>query len=183
MRSMQWMAVVAAAAAVCLCAPAAPGAALLTQGSNEIGLAGQLDTSGVAGTEFDGQIKYAYFFWNRTSLGLRASFGDNDWWSYFGIGATAEYNFSMPQGYRPLFGTDFVPLFIGAAVDLRSTKLEERETAAVFSGEIGTKLFLTDSTAIALSMIGELGTDDIYYDEDEPTDKNLFFQLGLRFYF
>ena len=39
--------------AVCLCVPAALGGALLTQGSNELGLSGQLDTSGVAGTDLD----------------------------------------------------------------------------------------------------------------------------------
>ena len=180
MKSMKWMAV---ALAGCLFVPAALGAALLTQGSNELGLAGQLDTSGVGGTDVDVQCKYAYFFWDRASLGLRASFGNNDWWSYFGLGTTAEYNFSMPQGYRPLIGTDLVPLFLGAAIDYRHVKLDDDENALVFSLEAGTKLFLTDSTAVVFSMIGELGSDDIYYDEDEPTDKNLLFQLGLRFYF
>ena len=47
MKSMKWL---AAGVAVCLCVPAALGGALLTQGSNEIGISGQLDTSGVAGT-------------------------------------------------------------------------------------------------------------------------------------
>ena len=83
MKSMKWLAL---GLAVCLCGPAAQGAALLTQGSNEIGISGQLDTSGVAGTDFDLKVKYAYFFWDRTSLGLRGGFGDNDWWSYFSLG-------------------------------------------------------------------------------------------------
>lgn len=180
MKSMKWLAL---AVAVCLCAPAAMGGALLTQGSNEIGISGQLDTSGVAGTDFDLKVKYAYFFWDRTSLGLRGGFGDNDWWSYFSVGTTAEYNFTMPEGYRPAIGTDMVPLFLGAAVDYRHVSLDENENALVFGLEAGTKLFLTDSTAVVLSMIGEMGTEDIYYDKDEPTDKNLLFELGLRFYF
>ena len=180
MNSMKWLAV---ALAGCLFVPAALGEALLTQGSNEIGLSGQLDTSGVAGTEIDLQCKYAYFFWDRISLGVRGSFGDNDWWSYFGLGTTAEYNFRLPEDYQPLIGTDMVPLFLGAAIDYRHVNLDDGQDALVFGLEAGTKLFLTDSTAIVLSMIGELGTDDIYYDKDEPTDKNLLFQLGLRFYF
>ena len=114
MKSMKWL---AAGVAVCLCVPAALGGALLTQGSNEIGISGQLDTSGVAGTDFDLKGKYAYFFWDRASLGLRAAFGDNDWWSYIALGTTAEYNFTMSENYRPLIGTDFVPLFLGAAID------------------------------------------------------------------
>ena len=76
-----------------------------------------------------------------------------------------------------------VPFFLGAAIDYRHVSLDENEDALVFSLEAGTKLFLTDSTAVVLSMIGEMGTEDIYYDEDEPTDKNLLFELGLRFYF
>lgn len=180
MRSMKWLALALAGG---LCVPAALGGALLTQGSNEIGIAGQMDTSGVAGTDVDLKVNYAYFFWNRTSLGLRTAFGNNDWWSYFSVGTTAEYNFGMPEDYRSLIGTDLVPLFLGAAIDYRHVNLDEGSDALVFSLEAGTKLFLTDSTALVLSMIGELGTDDIYYDESEPTDKNLLFQLGLRFYF
>ena len=180
MKSMKWLAL---ALAVGLCAPAALGGALLTQGSNEIGISGQLDTSGVAGTDFDLKGKYAYFFWDRASLGLRAAFGDNDWWSYIALGTTAEYNFTMSENYRPLIGTDFVPLFLGAAIDYRHVNLDEKQNALVFSLEAGSKLFLTDSTAIVGSLIGEMGTEDIYYDKDEPTDKNLLFELGLRFYF
>lgn len=180
MKYMKWMMV---AVAFCMVVPAAPGAALLTQGSSEIGIQGNVDTAAVGGTEYDLSGKYAYFFWDRLSMGARASFGGNDWWSYFGFGVTSEYNFGLPEGYRPLFGTDLVPLFLGLAVDFRSTNLDDRENALVFGAEIGSKFFLTDSTALVVSMIGEKGTEDIYYDEDEPTDTNLKFQLGLRFYF
>ena len=180
MKSMKWLVV---ALACGLAVPAAMGAALLTQGSNEIGISGQLDVSGVAGTEFEMQGKYAYFFWDRFSMGTRATVGDNDWWSYFGIGATAEYNFRMPEGFQPLFGTDLVPLFLGTAIDYRHVNLDDGQDAVVFGLEAGTKFFLTDSTALVVSMVGEMGTEDIYYDEDEPTDTNLKFQLGLRFYF
>lgn len=180
MRSMKWLVV---ALACGWGVPAAMGAALLTQGSNEIGIAGSLDTTAVGGTDYDLSGNYAHFFWNRLSMGARAMVGGNDWWSYFGVGLTSEYNFSMPEGFRPLFGTDLVPFFLGLAVDFRSTNLDDRENAVVFCAEAGSKFFLTDSTALVVSMVGEMGTEDIYYDEDEPTDKNLKFQLGLRFYF
>jgi len=32
-------------------------------------------------------------------------------------------------------------------------------------------------------MVGEIGTEDIYYEEDGPSDKDRRFQLGVRFYF
>ena len=180
MSSMKWLVVALACAAA---VPAARGAALLTQGSSELGIAGNLDTASVSGTDFDLRGNYAYFFWDRLSVGARAMVGDNDWWSYFGLGVTTEYNFGLPEGYQPLFGTDIVPLFLGLALDFRSTNLDDRENALVFGAEAGSKFFLTDSTALVLSMVGEIGTENIYYDEDEPTDKDLRFQLGLRFYF
>ena len=55
-KSMKWLVV---ALACGLAVPAAMGAALLTQGSNEIGISGQLDVSGVAGAEVEMQGKYA----------------------------------------------------------------------------------------------------------------------------
>ncbi len=180
MAVMKWLVV---ALAFGLAVPAAPGAALLTQGSNEIGIGGSLEDASVAGTDFDLNGKYAYFFADRFSVGVRALGGNNDWWSYFGIGLTSEYNFGMPEGFRPLFGTDFVPFFLGVAVDYRSVSLDDRENAAVFGVEGGSKFFLTDSTALVLSLVGEVGTDDIYYDKGEPTNKNLKAQIGLRFYF
>ena len=177
---MKWIAL---AAAFGLATLAAPGAALVTQGSSELGLAGNLDTDSVAGTDFDLRVNYAYFVFDRFSVGVRGLLGDNDWWSYFGAGVTTEYNFRMSENFRPLFGTDFVPLFLGAAIDFRSTKLDDRQNAVVFCGEAGSKFFLTDATALVLSMVGEIGTEDIYYDKDGPSDKDLRFQLGLRFYF
>ena len=179
MKNMKWLVV----AAMCSLGVPAMGAALLTQGSQEIGISGSLVDSSVGGTAFDISGNYAYFFLDRFSLGVRAKGGNNDWWSYFGFGLTSEYNFRMPEGFQPLFGTDFVPFFLGAAVDYQNTNLDDAQNAAVFSAEGGCKFFLTDSTALVLSLVGEAGTEDIYYDKDEPTNKNLKAQLGLRFYF
>lgn len=179
MKMTKWLAI----ALACGLAGAAQGAALITQGSNEIAVSGKLDFDTEVGTDFDLAAKYAYFFWDRIALGARTVLGNNDAMNYFGIGLTGEYNFTLPEGYSPLFGTDLVP-FLGCAVDYRHAKLfDETEGAVVFGLEGGVKFFLTDSTAIALSLIGELASEDIYADDLEATDKDLSLQLGMRFYF
>ena len=180
MKSMKWLVV----AWVCgLAVPAAMGSALITRGSNEIAVGGKLDFATAAGTDLDLNAKYAYFFWDRISLGARTTMGNNDVMNHFGIGLTAEYNFILPEDIRPLFGTDLVP-FLGVAVDYQHAKLfDEKENAVVFGTEGGVKFFLTDSMAITLSLVGELATEDIYADDLEATDKNLSLQVGMRFYF
>jgi hypothetical protein len=180
MKSLKWLVL---ALACSLVASAALGEALVTKGSQEVEVAGRLDFATEVGTEFDLGVNYAYFFWDRIALGLRGAGGDNDAVSYWDLGATAEYNFVLPPNWRPLFGTDLVP-YLGVAVDFRQAKLfDETENAGVLGGEGGVKFFLTDSTAINLSLVGEWATEEIYADDLEATDLNLFLQLGMRFYF
>ncbi len=180
MKSIKWMVL---ALMCCAAVPSAMGSALVTKGSRELGIAGMLDFATEAGTEFELDIKYAYFFWDRTSLGLRTQMYNNDAVSAFGIGATAEYNFALPAKYRPLIGTDLVP-YIGMAVDYRQAKLfDEKESAGVLGGEAGVKFFLTDSTAINLSLVGEIASEDIYADDLDATNQDLKMLLGMRFYF
>jgi len=166
-----------------LTAAAAQGAALVTKGANELAAEGKLDFATAAGTDVKLELKYAYFIMDRVSVGAQGVLADNDAVSAYGIGLTAEYNFVLPAGYKPLFGTDLVP-YLGIAVDYRHAKLfEESESAVVFGGEAGIKFFLTDTTALALGLVGEYATEEIYVDDLEATDKDLSLQLGMRFYF
>lgn len=180
MKNLKWLIV----ALVCgMAVPAAMGEALVTKGTSEIALAGMIDFATFQGVETDVNVKYAYFFWDRFSLGARGMLYNNDAVNHYGVGLTGEYNFSLPKTVRPLFGTDLVP-FLGVFVDFRHAKLfDQTESAMVFGGEGGMKFFLTDSTAITLSLVGELATEDIYDDDLEATNKNLALQVGMRFYF
>lgn len=180
MRNVKWLALVLACG---LGVPAAMGSALVTEGSNEIAVGGILDFESAAGVALDLNVKYAYFFWDRISLGVRTSLSENDVADHFGLGLVGEYNFGLPEGYEPLFGTDLVP-FVGVAADYRHVKLfQEKEDVAVFGLEGGVKFFLTDSAAVSLSLVGELATEDIYADDHKATNVDLFMQLGMRFYF
>ena len=180
MKNVKWMVLALACGWI---VPAALGEALVTKGSQEVEVAGRLDFATEVGTEFDLGLNYAYFFWDRIALGVRGAGGDNDAVSYWDLGTTAEYNFVLPPNWKPLFGTDLVP-YLGVALDFRQAKLfDETENAAVFGGEGGVKFFLTDSTAINVSLVGEWASADIYADDLEATDLNLYLQLGMRFYF
>jgi hypothetical protein len=180
MKIMKWL----AALLVCgMTVPAAMGAALVTKGSSELGISGKLDFATEVGTDLGLQVKYAYFFWDRISLGLRTTMGNNDAMNFLGIGVTGEYNFALPESYEPIFGSDLVP-YLGLAVDYRHANLfDEQETAVMAGAEVGVKFFLTDSTAVTLSMAGEIASEDIYANELEPTNTDLNLQVGMRLYF
>lgn len=169
--------------AIGMAVPAAMGSALVTKGSNEIAVDGKLDFATEAGVDFVLKAKYAYFFWDRVALGTRMTMHNNEAMNHFGIGGTAEYNFVLPVTYKPMFGTDLVP-FLGIGLDYRHAKLfDVKESAVVLIGEGGLKFFLTDSTAVTVSLVGELASEDIYADDLEATDKDLSLQIGMRFYF
>ena len=159
------------------------GAAMVTKGANEVAVGGKLDFATATGTDLVLDVKYAYFILDRLSMGARVTLHNNDAMNHFGVGATGEYNFDLPEGYKPMFGTDLVP-YLGVAVDYRHAKLfDEKEGAVVFGAEGGLKFFLTDTTAVTLSLVGELATEDIYADDLDATDKDLSLRMGMRFYF
>ncbi len=179
-RATRWM---LAGAMMVMTVPAAMGSALVSKGSNEIAVDGKVDFATELGTEVEVKLKYAYFVLDRLSIGARVTGQKNDAVRHHGLGLTLEYNFALPANFKPMFGTDLVP-YLGGGVDYRYAKLfNENENAAVFIGEGGLKFFLTDTTAVTLSLVGELATEEIYADDLESTDKDLSLQLGMRMYF
>ncbi|HPC18881.1 MAG: hypothetical protein KBC66_10090 [Kiritimatiellae bacterium] len=167
-----------------LAAPAAMGAALVTKGANEIAVAGKLDFQSGMGADFKLDLRYAYFFIDRWSLGLRGTVADNDFENYFSAGVFSEYNFWLPEGFKPLVGTDLVP-YVGLLLDYRHAEIHNlgTEDAGILGGEAGLKFFLTDTTAVTLALVGEVASEDVYVDDDEATNRDLYLMLGMRFYF
>ncbi len=164
-------------------APFASAKALVTQGSSELGVSGFLDIESALGTDVQFDLRYAYFFFDRFSLGVVGGFGDNDAATRFDLSLAAEYNFALPDAYRPLVGTDFVP-FVGVGVGVLYADLYPGdETAAVFTGEAGAKFFLSDSAAVTAALLGQVATDDVFADDSKATNVDLSLRLGMRFYF
>lgn len=180
MNRMKWLALVLACG---VAAPAARGAALVTKGSSQVSLSGILDFDTEDGSQSKLEVSYGYFFWDRISLGMRVMGSDDGNVQTGSIGVNGEYNFRLPAKWGPLFGTDLVP-FLGAGVDYRHAEVfDDHQNSAVFTGEGGVKFFLTDSLAFVLSLVGELATDDIYADNDDSTNQNLYLKLSTGFYF
>ena len=180
---MKKIALLFAATAMAAIAQSAMGAALITKGSNELALQGKMDFATFQGAEIKLDVRYAYFLFDRFSMGAKGTIYNNDAVNHFGIGGLAEYNFALPANYKPMFGTDMVP-YLGGGIEYRHAKLfDEKESAVVFVGEGGMKFFLTDTTAITLALVGELATEEIYADDLDATDKDLSLQLGMRMYF
>ena len=69
--------VASALLALLAAAPAASAKALVTQGSSELGVSGLVDIESALGTDVQLDLRYAYFFVDRFSLGVAGGFGDN----------------------------------------------------------------------------------------------------------
>lgn len=173
-------AVLAIAVSVC---GTAFGRALVTEGSNEIGISGMLDFASEVGTSSALDLRYGYFFADQWSVGFLGGFSDNDYYTNIRLGVGLEYNFMISDDYRPLIGTDFVP-FIGLGVGAQfADSDEDDEFAGVGSAELGAKFFLSDDCAVVLSALGQLATEDIFMNDHKSSSADLSLRLGMRFYF
>ncbi|MBP1590186.1 MAG: hypothetical protein IJT88_08805 [Kiritimatiellae bacterium] len=157
--------------------------ALISQGSNELGVSGFVDPMTEAGTRIDFDLRYAYFFWDRISLGMVGGFGDDDRVTNVRLGVTGEYNFDISDDYRPIIGTDFVP-YVGVALCYQHADLMgDKAGAGVFTTEGGMKFFLSDTAAVTTSVLGSMATDDVYADKHDTTWWDIAIRVGMRFYF
>lgn len=181
MKKNGWMAVLAAVV-IGATATGVRAEALITEGSSELGVGGELDFVSAAGTVAALDVRYGYFFWDGISIGGVAGFYNDDDVTRFEIGAVGEYNFIMGDNYRPLVGTDFVP-FVGVSARYAYADLDKNKSAVVFGAEGGTKFFLTDSAALTLSLAGDLATEKVFPDDDEMQNWDVSIRLGMRFYF
>lgn len=181
MKKNGWLAVLAAAV-IGVAATGAQGAALIDEGSSELGVGGALDFVGVNGTSVDLSLRYGYFFWDQISIGGVFGLYNDDDLTRFEFGAVGEYNFRLDSEYRPLVGTDLVP-FVGASLRYAYADMSENKSALLLGAEGGVKFFLTDSAAVILSMAGDLATEKIFPDDGDMQNWDLALKLGMRFYF
>lgn len=169
--------------AAALAAPAAFARALVSDGSQEIGLSGMVDFNSEAGTKTELDARYAYFVVDQFSLGAAGGFSDNDDATNIRLGLVAEWNFLISDDYAPLFGTDFVP-FIGFGVGCQYADFNSDDVVAgVLSSELGVKFFLSDDFAITASGLGQVATDDVFPNDGKASTADLSLRLGMRFYF
>lgn len=157
--------------------------ALVTEGSNELGMSGFVDFQSEVGLQTSLDLRYAYFFIDSFSVGALGGFSDNDYYTNIRLALSGEYNFLISDDYRPIIGTDFVP-FIGAAVGIQYADSDRDDVmAGVLSPELGVKFFLSDDFAVTASFLSQFATDDVFMDDHKPKSVDLSLRLGMRFYF
>ena len=175
--------VLAAALSLLVFSATAGARALVTEGSSELALSGMLDFQSESGTQSALDIRYAYFFIDKLSVGGVGGFSDNDYYTHIRLGLVCEYNFPISDDYRPLVGTDFVP-FIGIGLGLQyADSYRDDNIAAVVSPEAGVKFFLSDDFAVTASVLGQFASEEIYMNKRKVSSSDVSLQLGMRFYF
>lgn len=163
--------------------PVAGATALLDKGSSELGVSGWIDFATADGTDVALDLRYAYFLVDRVGFGGILHTRDSRHSKICSLGGIVEYNFTLPEEWRPAIGTDLVPYLAGSVQYAYSDIYDFSEDAFVFRGDVGVKFFLTDTSALTLGLVGSWATEDIYEDDDEATDLDLQMQLGMRLYF
>lgn len=177
------VATIALAIALPFFASPAGARALVTEGSNEIGASGYVDFESEVGLQSALDLRYAYFFLDKFSVGGVGGFSDNDYYTHIRLGLVCEYNFPLSDDYRPLVGTDFVP-FIGLGAGLQYADSDDDDVlAGVLFPELGTKFFLSDDFALTASVLAQFASDDVFMDDHKATSTDISLRLGMRFYF
>lgn len=150
-------------------------AATLAQDTQELRLQGVLDPSTGAGDEISIAGSYGYFFLDNVQAGGRLSLLDNDILTSVAAGAFVESNFDTGSSVMP-FGEAYVGI---AQVDVQKG---DTELAGVLEGRAGAKFFLSENVALAAAGVFAFATEDIYPDNKQWDDTDVFIELSLRCY-
>lgn len=158
---------------------------MLSEGTRELSLSGNLEFPEFEEIDFDINASYGYFISDGWEVGGQVVGADIAGIERFDVGIFTEYNFNR--------GSNMVP-FVGASVgiatasfdsdfDLDTTLGVDDEEATVFSFSGGIKWFVRDYMAVSTSIGFNVSTDDIYAADDELADNLTRFKIGLRYYF
>lgn len=151
----------------------------LLKGSRELGVGGLIDFDTVDGTLISLDVSYGYFWADFVESGLRVGGSNSDSVTIWRLGGFTEYNFFS--------GSTVVP-YLGASIDILGSKVELAEqdlseTAVGVGGDLGVKIFITESIAISTQLGLDAATADVYPTEDGGESVNWDLSLGMRFFF
>lgn len=154
-------------------------AAMIQEGTRELGVKGLIDFESEDDTLIDLTLSYGYFIADQVELGGSVGIVDDDNFTQWRIGGFAEYNIDQ--------GSEWVP-FVGVSLDLSGAELDnairdEDNTAIVFGVDVGIKYFLVEHLALTAALDFDVATDDIYQGENKAEDTDFAIEFGLRCYF
>ena len=157
---------------------AQPVEPMLSKGTRDIGISGSVDFEGSDG-DVDVSLagSYGYFFWDQIEIGGWLGWTSAAGYDRFGIGPYVEYNF------KPLMEriVPYVGLFAGYAMK----DADDVGDLNAFEGEVygGIKYFITDITAIDIALAFDFASEDIYVNDSEADDTDLYLSFGIRTHF
>lgn len=161
--------------------------ARLEEGTQELGIQGNLDLDAQDDFELNLDLTYGRFIRDNWQVGAKTGTSATGSILNFDLGLFTEYNFNNTSNWVP---------YVGAAASLASASFDfdadlmdkadaefEDVTALNIGLSAGMKYFVNDHVAIAGEINYNVATDDIKYDGDELSDSASKILIGTRFYF
>jgi len=155
-------------------------AAMLAEGTRELGVTGELSDNG-DGMDMTLKLLGGYFFMNNIEAGGVVT---HEYHSYGDLtrlvttaGVMGEYNYPRPELPVIPYGG------VGAGVaywSMDNGHADDSDIAFILSGWVGAKYYVVESLAIGCQFEVDIATDDIYDDGDSMDWK---FMLRTNFYF
>ncbi len=148
----------------------------LHEGSREFGVQGNVEFDSAVGTDVNVGLRAGKYVADGIQVGTFGSFADNDVDTRWGVGLYGEYNLVGAGPLVPFIG-------VSGAYNRSEPSGLSNSDAFVLGGEVGGKYFLARNTALTLSYLFELASEDIFADNSKLKDTNHNILLGLRFHF
>lgn len=152
---------------------------MLGQGTQTLRISGLFDPDTEAGSRFNLDVGFGYFVADYVEIGLAVSIFSDDFVDAYALGGYGEFNFDTATAFVPFVGLSL--RFINS--DFSYGELKESSSAGVLGLYGGSKYFITESLALTATLGVDVATDDVFTEEDDITNTDFRFDLGLRFYF
>lgn len=150
----------------------------LEAGTIEIGGNFLYDANTAFGSRLDLGLMGGYYISYGWLVGGEFQMSKDDFTSVNSFLATIERSFEIGSADA---ASPFIP-YIGAGLGYAKASYEGSAdlSGLLFCAKTGIKLMLTGDLAVDLGVLLNASTDDVYYDDDGPSNMDVCVRLGLR---
>lgn len=148
------------------------------EGTWAVGADFMFDTATASGPHATLEFELGKFIKTNQLWGGTLELTTDDYVTVVTAGPKYEYYFDLGKPHVPYVGVGIQAAY--SSYDLGNS---DSEFALVGELNLGLKYFLTENTAVDLSINAAVATSDIYSDEKEMTSNNIDFTIGFDFCF